>query len=222
MPSARLPWILRSFTVKRPCQLFFIILARKVSRRRAGLQRFLDLFRIGEVLLAHWRGGDVHHVAPALLIFHRRDGVDHVAVPPHGIARLQRRNAGQCFDKQRVPLLGNRQHAPRRHAAEFVFRHVVQQRTQQNVGHCFRDRHHVQQPLAGDHVRQRRPALEGAEHRAFGGVIHGVFFHFSTVRGVPRIVFLDVAVKHAGKHLLVGRQQPALQRAGIGVRAQPF
>ncbi|MNP46236.1 hypothetical protein D3C76_1402180 [compost metagenome] len=121
-----------------------------------------------------------------------------------------------------MPLLGDRQHATRRHAAEFIFRHVIQQRTQQDIGHRFRDRHHVQQTLIRDHVGERGPALEGAEHRALGGVIHGVLFHFGTVRGIPGIVLIDIAIEHPGEDLLIGREQPALQRAGVGVRPEAF
>ena len=73
-----------------------------------------------------------------------------------------------------------------------------------------------------DHVRQRGPALEGAEHRAFGGVVDGILFHFGTVRGVPRVVGVDIAIKNVGENLLIGGKQPALQRAGIGMRPQPL
>ncbi len=80
----------------------------------------------------------------------------------------------------------------------------------------------MQQPLTRDHVRQRGPALEGAEHRAFGGVVDGILFHFGTVRGVPRVVGVDIAIKNVGENLLIGGKQPALQRAGIGMRPQPL
>ncbi len=121
-----------------------------------------------------------------------------------------------------MPLLGNRQDATRCHAAQLIFRYIIQQRTQQDIRHRFRDRHHVQQPLIRDHVGERRPALEGTEHRALGGVIHGVLFHFGTVCGIPRIVLIDIAIEYPGEDLLISRKQPALQRAGVGVCAEAF
>ena len=80
----------------------------------------------------------------------------------------------------------------------------------------------MQQTLIGDHIGERGPPLEGAEHRAFGGVVDRILFDFGAVRRVPRVVSINVAVKHVGKHFLIGRQQPALQGAGIGMRPQTF
>ncbi len=80
----------------------------------------------------------------------------------------------------------------------------------------------MKQPLTGQHIGERGPALEGAKYRAFGGVIHRILFNFGTVCRIPRIVLLDVAVKHAGEYPLIGWQQPALQRTGVGMRPQSF
>ena len=121
-----------------------------------------------------------------------------------------------------MPFFRNRQHLTRRDAAQFIIRDIIEQRTQQHVRHRFRDRHHVQQTLIGDHIGERGPALEGAEHRAFGGIVDRILFDFGTVRRVPRVVSINIAIKHVGKHFLIGRQQPALQGAGVGMRAQTF
>ena len=121
-----------------------------------------------------------------------------------------------------MPFLGNRQHFPRRHAAQLIVRHIVQQRAQQDIRHRLRNRHHVQQPLIGNHIRERGPALESTEDRALGRVVDGVLFDFGTMRGIPRVIGINIAVEDVGEDALIGRQQPALQRTGIGVRSQPF
>lgn len=187
-----------------PLPAGLIVLAREITRRGPFFQSDFHFLRVGEVLLAHRRRRNVHHIAPALLIFHRRHRVNDVAVPPDGIASVQRRDRTEGFDQQRVPLLRDRQHSARRDAAQLILRHIVKQRAQQHIGHRLGDWHHVQQSLTRDHIRQRGPALESAEHRALGGVVDSVLFHFSTVRGVPRIVSVDMTVKDVGEDLLVG------------------
>ena len=76
--------------MKRACQFAFVVLAREVPRRGAFFQRGLHLLRVGKIFLAHRCRRDVHHVAPTLLIFNRRDGVDDIAVPPDGVSGIQR------------------------------------------------------------------------------------------------------------------------------------
>ena len=42
------------------------------------------------------------------------------------------------------------------------------------------------------------------------------------MRSLPRIVICQLAIENMSKYLLIRRQQPAFQRAGIRMRAQPF
>src|ERR1700712_1127661 len=65
-----------------------VVLGREVAGAGAGPERFADARRVGLVAGAPGGGGDVHDVAPALLVGHRVAAVDHVGVPPDGVARL--------------------------------------------------------------------------------------------------------------------------------------
>jgi hypothetical protein len=68
------------------------------------------------------------------------------------------------------------------------------------------------------HVRQRGPALEGAEHRAHGAA--GVLRAGGAVGRVPRVVLLYGAVEQVPERLLVGLGHPQVKGAGVEVGAQ--
>src|SRR6201996_4506423 len=71
-----------------------VVLGREVARAGTGGEGRPDLGRVALVARAPGRGRDVHHVAPALLVFDRRDAVDQVAVPPDRVARPHVRDPG--------------------------------------------------------------------------------------------------------------------------------
>ena len=97
----------------------------------------------------------------------RRRG--HVGVPPDGVAGLDVRDAGERAQEQRVPLLVDREDLADGDAAHVVLGDVGQQRAQQHVDHRLGDRDGEEHALVVRHVRQRGPALEGAECRAHRG-----------------------------------------------------
>src|SRR4051812_1671194 len=65
-----------------------VVLLGEVARAGPGAERLADGPGVPLVPRAPRRGRDVHDVPPALLVLHRVDAVDHVAVPPDGVAGL--------------------------------------------------------------------------------------------------------------------------------------
>ena len=139
-------------------------------------------------------------------------------MPPDGVAGLDVRDAAEGAHEQRVPLLDRGEHLVDGGAAHVVLGHVGEQRAQHQVGHRLGDRHGVEHALVAGHVRQRGPALEGAEHRAHRRA--GVLRAGGAVRGVPRVVLLDGAVEQVAEGLLVGARHPQVERAGVEVGAE--
>ena len=76
----------------------------------------------------HGRGRDVHDVAPALLVLDRRDGVDHVAVPPHGVAGLHVGDAGDGLARAAGATARDGEGLVGADAAHLVVGDVVEQR----------------------------------------------------------------------------------------------
>src|SRR4051812_36980672 len=56
-----------------------VVLGREVAGTGAGEERLAHGGGVGLVAWAPGGGGDVHDVAPALLVLHRGDRMDHVA-----------------------------------------------------------------------------------------------------------------------------------------------
>src|SRR4051812_15815792 len=65
-----------------------VVLGGEVTRAVAVEERFADAAGVFRVARAPGGGRDVHDVAPALLVGDGGDAVDHVAMPPDGIAGL--------------------------------------------------------------------------------------------------------------------------------------
>ncbi len=82
-----------------------VVLGGEVGWAGTGQEGLAHAGGVGLVAGAPGGGGDVHDVAPALLVLHRGDAVDHVAEPPDGIAGLDVRDAGDGLHEQGVPLL---------------------------------------------------------------------------------------------------------------------
>ena len=73
-------------------------------------------------------------------------------------------------------------------------------------------------PSCGTHLRQRRPTLEGPEHRAHHG--RGELVDVAAMGAVPRVVLRPLAGEHMAVDALIGGQQPPLDGTRIGVRRQ--
>src|SRR4051812_9260594 len=65
-----------------------VVLFREVARAVAVAEGLADAGGVPFVARAPGGGGDVHDVAPALLVLDGGDAVDHVGVPPDGVAGL--------------------------------------------------------------------------------------------------------------------------------------
>src|SRR3954470_21912276 len=116
-----------------------VVLLGEVGGAGAGEQGGGDAGGVALVAGAPRGGRDVHDVAPALLVLDRSDAVDHVSVPPDGVAGLDVGDPGQRLQKQRVPLLVGREDLVGGDAAHVVG-DVGQKRPQHQVGHRVRDR----------------------------------------------------------------------------------
>src|SRR3954467_14988706 len=84
----------------RPVAL--VVLGGEVAGTRAGEECLADGGGVGLVAWAPGCGGDVHDVAPALLVLHGGDRVDHVAVPPDGVTGPDVRDAAERAQQQGV------------------------------------------------------------------------------------------------------------------------
>ena len=91
------------------------------------------------------------------------DGVADVGVPPDRIARLNFRNGDHAGHQLRMPLGADAKGAPGLRAAEIVFRDVILERTQEDIGNAVSDGDEPQRSVARSLSCQRRPALIGAE-----------------------------------------------------------
>ena len=80
-----------------------VVLGGEVGRAGAGQECLAHAGGVALVARAPGRGRDVHDVSPALLVLHGGNAVDHVAVPPDGVAGLDVGDAGQRLEQQRVP-----------------------------------------------------------------------------------------------------------------------
>ena len=147
-----------------------------------------------------------------------RDAVDHVAVPPDGVAGLDVGDAGERLHEQRVPGVAGGEDLVDGDAAHVVVGHVGQQRAQHEVGHGAGDRDGVQHALVVGHVGQGGPALEGAEGRAHRRA--GVLRSGGAVGRVPGVVLLDGAVEQVAEGLLVSLGHPQVEGAGVEVGAE--
>ena len=117
-----------------------------------------------------------------------------------------------------MPLLAGREDLVDGDTAHVVIGHIGEQRAQHQVGHRPGDRDSMQDALVMSHVRQRGPALEGAEDRAHGRA--GVLRPGGAVGGVPGIVLLDGAVEQVPEGLLVSLGHPQVEVAGVEVGAE--
>src|SRR6202034_3733693 len=79
-----------------------VVLGREVVRAGPAEEGVPDAGRVPFVARAPRGGGDVHDVAPALLVLDRGHAVDHVAVPPDRVARPYVGDAGQGPPQQRA------------------------------------------------------------------------------------------------------------------------
>ena len=120
--------------------------------------------------------------------------------------------------EQRVPALVGREHLVDRDPAHVVFRHVVEQGSQHQVGHRLWDGHGVQHALVVPHGAERRPALEGTEDGAHrrARVLRGL----GAIGGVPRIVGGDIAGEQVPEVALVALRHPEVEGAGIEMGAE--
>src|SRR6266699_1564934 len=80
-----------------------VVLGGEVARAGAGKERLARGRAVPLVAGAPGSRRDVHDVAPAPLVLDRRDAVDHVAVPPDGVAGPDVRDAAEGPHEQRVP-----------------------------------------------------------------------------------------------------------------------
>jgi hypothetical protein len=121
----------------------FVIFGGEVARTGAGDKRFPDGSGVALV---------VHNVAPALLVLHRRDAVDHVTVPPRRVPGADVGDTGERLQDQRVPGVTDGEHLVRGHAAHVIVGDVGEKRPQHEVAHGLGDRYGVEHTLVVGHI----------------------------------------------------------------------
>jgi len=85
--------------------LAFVILFGEVAGAGSGEEGFADGSGVFLVPWAPGRGRDVHDVSPPLLVLDGGDAVDHVGVPPDGVAGIDVGDAAERLEQQWVPFV---------------------------------------------------------------------------------------------------------------------